>query len=134
AREDEIGIKRLVAYIIARERPSPSMSEVREFLQERLPEYMLPSACVMLESLPLTTNGKVEHRALPAPERIHPELDRSFMAPRTSVEELLAKIWAEVLGVEQIGIHDNFFALGGDSILSIQIVSRVKQAGLEVTP
>ena len=83
--------------------------------------------------MPLTPNGKVDRRALPAPDWIRPELEVPYVAPRTPREEVLAGIWADVLGLEQVGIHDNFFELGGDSILSIQIIARANQAGLRLT-
>jgi non-ribosomal peptide synthase protein (TIGR01720 family) len=94
---------------------------------------MVPSAYVVLEALPLTTNGKLDRRALPAPDRDRRSLEESYSPPRTSAEQLLADIWAQVLGVKQVGIHDNFFALGGDSILSIQVIARAGQAGLHLT-
>ncbi|BAZ30184.1 amino acid adenylation domain protein [Cylindrospermum sp. NIES-4074] len=108
--------------------------KLREYLQEKLPEYMVPSAFVTLASLPLTANGKIDRRALPAPDYVMLELATKFVAPRTSVEEILAQIWAQVLGLEKVGIDDNFFELGGDSILSIQVISKANQAGLKLTP
>jgi len=137
AHEDGGGNKRLVAYVVAEPGYSlsgPSNKELREFLKAKLPEYMVPSALVLLESLPLTPNGKVDRRALPAPDGARPDLGESFVAPRTPVEELLAGIWAEVLGVKQVGIRDNFFELGGDSILSIQVVGKAGRQGIRVTP
>jgi non-ribosomal peptide synthase protein (TIGR01720 family) len=95
---------------------------------------MIPAAFVFLEALPLTPNGKVDRRALPAPIADRAELDPVYEAPRRLVEQLLAQIWAEVLGIAQVGVHDNFFALGGDSILSIQIISKANRAGLRLTP
>jgi amino acid adenylation domain-containing protein/non-ribosomal peptide synthase protein (TIGR01720 family) len=134
AREDRAGEKRLVAYVIARDGQTPAVSELRAHLQERLPDYMVPSAFVSLAELPLTSNGKVDKRALPAPDAARPELGDDFVAPRTPAEETLCSIWAEVLGVERVGVGDNFFELGGDSILSIQVVARAAQAGLRLTP
>ncbi|MFN2514061.1 MAG: hypothetical protein ABR568_21940, partial [Pyrinomonadaceae bacterium] len=87
--------------------------QLRSLLKEKLPDYMMPSAFVMLDTMPLTPNGKVDRKALPAPDHVRPGLEGAFAAPRTPTEELLAGIWAEVLGVERIGIHDNFFELGG---------------------
>ena len=105
---------------------------LRNQARERLPEYMVPSAVVVLEALPLTPNGKVDRKALPAPEY---EADEArYVAPRSRVEELLARIWAEVLWVERVGVDDDFFELGGDSILCIQVVSRARREGLEITP
>ncbi|HEY0607123.1 MAG TPA: amino acid adenylation domain-containing protein, partial [Herpetosiphonaceae bacterium] len=101
---------------------------LRAFLKERLPDYMLPSAFVVLETLPLTVNGKVDRRALPEPDAARPEIEHAFVAPRNPVEQTLAEIWQAVLGVEQIGIHDNFFALGGHSLLATQLVARVRDA------
>ena len=134
AREDTPGDKRLVAYVVPREEPAPTISELRRFLKETLPEYMVPSAFVYLDALPLTPNGKVDRRALPAPDQTRPELESAYVAPRTREEKILADIWAQVLGVEQVGVHDNFFELGGDSILSIQVIARANQAGLQLTP
>ncbi|MEG5083549.1 amino acid adenylation domain-containing protein [Microcoleus sp. AT8-B4] len=135
--------KRLVAYLVPDARLGAgtgapplqlSSSELRQFLQERLPEYMVPSAFVLLESLPLTNNGKVDRKALPAPDRDRPELEEAFATPSTAIEKILAEIWAQVLGLEQVGIDDNFFELGGDSILSIQVISQANRAGLRLTP
>ncbi|BAZ22617.1 McnC protein [Kalymmatonema gypsitolerans NIES-4073] len=102
--------------------------QLQTYLAEKLPEYMVPSAFVVLESLPLTPNGKVDRRALRAFEPIKPELAGGYVAPQTAVEEVLVKIWAEVLGVKRVGIHDNFFTLGGHSLLATQLVSRVRDA------
>ena len=128
AREDEPGEKRLVAYLVAAQETAPTVSELRSLLKGRLPEYMVPSAFVVLDELPLTPNGKVDRRALPAPDHTRPELEEAFVAPRTPVEEVVAGIWAEVLGMEQVGIHDNFFELGGHSLKATQVVSRVREA------
>jgi amino acid adenylation domain-containing protein/non-ribosomal peptide synthase protein (TIGR01720 family) len=134
AQEKVQGDKRLIAYIVTEQQLSPSISDLRCFLKEKLPEYMVPSVFVQLEALPLTPNGKVNRKALPAPDTARPELDKAFVAPRTPVETQLVEIWSQVLGVEQVGIHDNFFELGGDSILTIQIVARANQVGLQLTP
>ena len=131
-REDIPGNKRIVAYIVPQPQIIPTVSVLRSFLKEKLPEYMVPSAIIILESLPLTPNGKIDRRALPAPEsRIGIEIE--IVPPRNPIEEKLAQIWAQVLRVESIGIHDNFFELGGDSILSIQIITRAKLAGLSLS-
>jgi non-ribosomal peptide synthase protein (TIGR01720 family) len=108
--------------------------EMRGFLQQRLPDYMLPSAFVLLDALPVNSNGKVERRALPAPDTTRPELERAYVPPRSEMEESMAAVWRDVLGVEQVGVHDNFFELGGDSILTIQIIARAAKAGLHLTP
>ena len=134
AREDTPGDKRLVAYVVPRDEQVPTATELRRFLKQKLPDYMIPSAFVLLEVLPLTPNGKVDRRTLPAPNSVRPEMEAAFVAPRTSVEEVLAEIWAEVLGLEQVGIYDNFFELGGNSLLSVQIVSKVRQAGIQLAP
>jgi acyl carrier protein len=107
--------------------------QLQTYLAQKLPEYMVPPAFVVLESLPVTPNGKVDRRALPAPEPVKLELAGGYVAPRTPVEEVLVKIFAEVLGVKRVGIHDNFFELGGHSLLATQLVSRVRDAfGVEL--
>ncbi len=131
---DRLQQKRLVAYLVAKQGEAPSVSELRDFLKVKLPEYMVPAAFVMLDALPLTENGKLDRRALPAPDTARPELGRDYIAPRNETEAMLAQVWASVLGLERVGIHDNFFELGGDSILSIQIIARANQAGLRLTP
>ncbi|MBV9124651.1 MAG: amino acid adenylation domain-containing protein, partial [Planctomycetes bacterium] len=128
AREDVPGDRRLVAYVTARQEPALSLKELRGRLLEQLPGYMVPSAFVVLDALPLTPSGKVDRRALPAPERNRPALDREWLAPRTPVEEVLAGLWAEVLGLERVGAQDNFFELGGHSLLATQVVSRLRAA------
>ena len=126
ASEDEPGDKRLVAYLVGRESET-SISELRDFLKEKLPDYMVPSAFVVLERLPLSPNGKVDRRALPAPKQYHLSM-KEFVAPRSAAEEVVAEIWSEVLRVELIGVRDNFFELGGHSLLATQVVSRVRKA------
>ena len=130
AREDAPGQKRLVAYVVAAADREIDTSALRGRLGESLPDYMVPSAIVVLEALPLTANGKLDRHALPAPD-LTPSVVR---LPRTPQEEVLCALFAEVLGVERVGIDDNFFALGGDSIMSIQLVNRARKAGLELTP
>ncbi len=125
--------KRLVGYIVARAGAELEVSELRAYLETKLPAYMIPSVFVELMELPLTANGKVDRKALAAAELEFTQ-SRVYEAPRSEVEELLAGIWAEVLGVERVGIHDNFFELGGDSILSIQSIARANQAGLQLSP
>jgi acyl carrier protein len=147
--EDEPGNKRLVGYVVPNQKQSgagararecteqESMEEgrfqfpcaplLRSFLQEKLPDYMVPSAFVQLEALPLTPNGKVDRRVLPAPEQVDTELAGTSVTPRTPSEEILAGIWAQVLGLEQVGIHDNFFELGGHSLLATQVISRLRK-------
>ncbi len=127
AREDIPGDKRLVAYLVIKQGPVPTFNELRSFLKEKLPEYMVPSAFMFLDALPLTPNGKVDRRALPAPDRVRPELERAFVASRTPIEEMLAGIWVEVLGLEQVGIHDNFFELGGHSLLTVRLFTQIEK-------
>ncbi|OBK67251.1 non-ribosomal peptide synthetase [Mycobacterium colombiense] len=127
AREDRPGDKRLVGYVTGTADPA----EVRAQLGERLPSYMVPSAVVVLDALPLTVNGKLDTRALPAPE--YSDADR-YRAPVSAIEEILAGIYAQVLGVERVGVDDSFFDLGGDSILSMQVVARARAAGVVCRP
>jgi amino acid adenylation domain-containing protein/non-ribosomal peptide synthase protein (TIGR01720 family) len=133
AREDEPGVKRLAVYVVAAQ-PAPDVSELREHLKKKVPDYMVPAAFVFLEKLPLTASGKVDLRALPEPESQRPELTREYAAPRTEAEKKLAGIWEKALRVERVGVEDNFFELGGDSILSIQIISAARREGLKLTP
>jgi amino acid adenylation domain-containing protein/non-ribosomal peptide synthase protein (TIGR01720 family) len=131
------GEKRLVAYLVPETESSETalIADVRNFLKGRVTDYMIPSAFVVLERMPLTTNGKLDRKALPAPSH-HPRGtdEETYFAPRTSIETSLSEIWAEVLGVESVGVLDNFFELGGDSILSIQVVARAKSAGIQISP
>jgi amino acid adenylation domain-containing protein len=127
-REDEPGDRRLVGYLVLGPDRVPAVSELRSFLGERLPEYMVPSELVVLDALPRSPNGKLDRAALPAAGSARRGLEEAFVAPRTSVEELLAEIWAEVLGLERVGVSDDFFELGGHSLLAIQVVSRVRDA------
>ncbi|HEX8696157.1 MAG TPA: amino acid adenylation domain-containing protein, partial [Longimicrobium sp.] len=132
AREDRPGEKRLVAYLVPSADAPPSAGELRGWLRERVPEYLVPSAFVALEALPLTPTRKVDRRALPAPEA-HEEEARAYVAPRTAAEEVLAEIWSAVLGVERVGVEDNFFELGGHSLSATRMVSRVRGAfGVEL--
>ncbi|MFL6284239.1 MAG: amino acid adenylation domain-containing protein [Pyrinomonadaceae bacterium] len=125
AREDAPGDVRLVAYVVAAAECEVSAAELREYLKGRLPEYMTPSAFVVLGELPLTPNGKVDRKALPAPDSSNAAAD-SYVAPRNAVEEVIAGVWAEVLRLERVGVRDNFFDLGGHSLLATQVVSRVR--------
>ncbi|MFJ3928596.1 condensation domain-containing protein, partial [Streptomyces sp. NPDC090022] len=120
------GHKRLVAYVVADE--AIPTADLRAHLARTLPDYMVPALFVPLERLPLTPSGKVDRRALPEPEAPAEQLGTPYTAPRDATEEALAAVWAEVLGVERVGVHDNFFDLGGDSILTIQVVSRARRA------
>ncbi|HEY7350648.1 MAG TPA: amino acid adenylation domain-containing protein [Ktedonobacterales bacterium] len=124
AREDTPGEKRLVAYLVPAAGQSPTSSALRGFLKEHLPEHMIPSAFVMLEYVPLTPNGKLNRRALPAPEGDREQPEAALAAPRTPTEEQLAAIWTELLGLKQVGINENFFELGGHSLLAVRALSR----------
>jgi amino acid adenylation domain-containing protein len=126
-REDVSGDKRLVAYFISALDPAPQPAELRAHLSKRLPDYMLPSVFMELTSFPLTPNGKVDRRALPAPERARADVEARFVAPRTSVEESLAAIWAEILGLEKVGINDSFFELGGHSLLLTRVQNELQR-------
>lgn len=129
AREDTPDDRRLVAYCVPHPTCMPAISELHRFLQTKLPDYMVPAAFVLLDALPLTPHGKVDRQALPAPDqRVWPSLSETFVAPRTPSEELLAGIWASVLKVESVGIHNNFFALGGHSLRAMQVISRLRRA------
>jgi acyl-coenzyme A synthetase/AMP-(fatty) acid ligase/acyl carrier protein len=125
------GEKRLNAYVVAD--PGLDLGEVRAFLRQRLPDYMVPGGFLVLDSLPLTPNGKVDRRALPSMEQEEPATRREYVAPRTEIEEALATICAEALGVEKLGVHDDFFELGGDSLMAIRAIFRIRKAvGVEL--
>ena len=123
AREDAPGEKRLVAYVVA----ESTAEELRHFLKDKLPEYMVPGVVVLLDTMPLLSNGKVDRRALPAPDRSRPELDKSFVAPRDDLELQLAHIWEEILGIRPVGVRDNFFELGGHSLLAIRLFALIEK-------
>lgn len=123
--------KRLFAYVCGEF--ESAATELRNFLKQHLPEYMVPAAFTVLDKMPLSNSGKVDRKRLPAPEISRSSLAETYVEPRTEVERVLARIWSEVLAVKQVGVHDNFFELGGDSILSVQIVARSLQAGLQLT-
>jgi amino acid adenylation domain-containing protein len=125
AREDKPGDKRLVAYIVPEGNAPLSDSEVRRFAEQKLPPLMVPSRFVMLDALPLTPTGKVNRRVLPDPGNSRPDLDSPFVVARTPVEEKLSKIWAQVLSLDQVGIHDSFMELGGQSLSATQVISQV---------
>lgn len=126
-REDRPGDKSLVAYLVAKDNP-PTPSTLRNFLKTKLPDYMIPAAFVFLEAFPLTPNGKLNRRNLPAPDASQRSLEVDIVAPRTPTEQELATIWSEVLRLKQVGIHDNFFELGGHSLLATQVISRLREA------
>ena len=125
ARAAANGEQCLVAYVVPRGAPAPDVSALRSYLAARLPEYMLPSRYVFLEVLPLTPHGKVDRRALPAPDRTRPILSTPFLEPRTPVETKLAHLWAQVLGLEPVGVNDAFLDLGGNSLLAVQLLTRI---------
>ena len=125
AREDAPAQKRLVAYFVSRQQPL-AISELREFAKSKLPPHMVPGAFVRLEALPLSPAGKVDRLALPAPDHTRPDLVVAFVAPRTPLEEALAKVWSEVLQLDQIGIRDDFFDLGGHSLSATRVSSRLR--------
>jgi amino acid adenylation domain-containing protein len=126
AREDGRGERRLAAYVVARRETNLDLNALREHLARHLPEYMIPAALVPLAKLPLTANGKVDRQALPAPEQASMEA-ASYVAPRTPTEQMVAQIWAEVLRLDRVGIHDNFFKIGGHSLKATQVISRVRK-------
>src|SRR5205807_7513989 len=130
-REDVPGEKRLVAYVGGRVEEL-KVSEIRQYLKERLPDYMVPTAMVVMEALPVGPSGKINPRDLPKPEMGGDE--EKYEEARTEVEGKLSRIWGEVLGVARVGIHDNFFELGGDSILSIQVITKARGEGVHITP
>ncbi|HEX6047361.1 MAG TPA: amino acid adenylation domain-containing protein [Pyrinomonadaceae bacterium] len=131
AHEDDNAQKRLVAYFVSDE--DLATVELQQYLRTRLPPYMVPSLFVRVEAMPLTPNGKIDRKALPAPDQMRPETGAEYVAPRTPAEEVLAGIWSVLLRVEKVGVHDNFFELGGHSLLATQLVSRVREAfGTEI--
>jgi amino acid adenylation domain-containing protein len=128
AREDTPGTKRLVAYVVPVKEQACSTRELRNFVKQKLPEYMIPSVFVLLDVLPLTANGKVNRKRFPPPDQNRPELEASYAAPRTSTEERLAEIWSKLLGLNQVGIRDNFFDLGGHSLLAVRLFAEIEKA------
>ena len=126
-RQDEPGNLQLVAYVVAKTEPVPSISELRSFLKEKLPDHMLPSAFMMLENLPLAPSGKVDRKALPKPDNLRPELETAYVLPRNEMEHVIADIWQKILKVEKVGIQDNFFDLGGHSLNVLQVYSKLRE-------
>ena len=133
-REDTPGDQRLAAYLIPSNGVTPTVTELREHLQKKVPDYMVPAAFVTLKQFPLTNNGKLDTKALPQPTTDRAALASSYTAPQSDAEKTLAKIWQDVLKTDRVGATDNFFELGGDSIISIQIISRARAAGLDLMP
>ncbi|MBW4592776.1 MAG: amino acid adenylation domain-containing protein [Brasilonema angustatum HA4187-MV1] len=127
AQEIQPDDKYLVSYVVPSNNHTLTTSELRNFLLKQLPEYMVPSAFVMLQALPLTPNGKVDLRSLPAPENLRPELEVAYVMPQTELEQTIATIWQKALNIENIGIHDNFFELGGHSLLMVKVHSQLRE-------
>ncbi|HZN09751.1 MAG TPA: amino acid adenylation domain-containing protein, partial [Pyrinomonadaceae bacterium] len=127
-RERDSSEKYLAAYVVPVRESAITTTELRRYLKDKLPDYMLPSDCLMMEAMPLTPNGKVDRAALPVPDHSRSEAEKDFVAPRNDTEERLASIWAEVLKVDRVGINDNFFELGGHSLLATQAVGRIRNA------
>jgi len=128
AREDAPGDKRLVAYVVPSDPAKFQPADLRDWLKQRLPPYMVPAALVALPALPLTNNGKIDRKALPTPEQASASANGQFSAPRTQTEKAMATIWEQVLGIEKVGIHDNFFDLGGHSLLAVNLFAQITQA------
>jgi acyl-coenzyme A synthetase/AMP-(fatty) acid ligase/acyl carrier protein len=122
------GENRLLAYLVANGKTVSSVSELRSFLRKKLPDYMVPSAFVFLDALPLTPSGKVDRRALPPSDSVRPSLEVEYVPPQTDAERMIANTWQEVLRLEKVGMHDNFFDLGGHSLLMVQVHSKLRQA------
>ena len=127
-RQDSPGDPRLVAYVVTSERDGEVINQLRRYMKDRLPDYMVPAVFVQLQKFPLTASGKVDRQALPVPDQSRPVLDEEFVAPRNEIEETIARIWREVLNVERIGIHDNFFDVGGNSLVAMQILANVRNS------
>jgi amino acid adenylation domain-containing protein len=132
ARAGRSGDHRLVAYLVASGESAPGIDELRRYLTERLPAYMVPAQFVTLAEMPLSKNGKVDRRALPEPGRERPEIEEQYVEASSREERVLAAVWQQVLGVERVGVHDNFFTLGGDSIRSLQVISGARAEGLQI--
>jgi amino acid adenylation domain-containing protein len=126
-RTDALGHARLVAYVVPATEEGPAVESLRQFLQERLPYYMVPELYVILVGLPLTPNGKVDRQALPEPGSARPALEQAYVAPATDQEKALSRIWGQVLGLDRVGVHDNFFDLGGNSLLGVQVIGHVRE-------
>ncbi len=126
--DDSVDSQRIVAYVVPQKAQTPVITELRSFLESKLPIYMIPGAFVILEALPLTPNGKVDRKALPAPDTARPQLEAIYQSPQTEVEQAIADIWQKILNVENVGIYDNFFEMGGHSLLLVQVHSQLLQA------
>ncbi|MHC5712338.1 MAG: non-ribosomal peptide synthetase, partial [Nostoc sp.] len=126
-RSESADYQRLVAYIVPHTEQTLTITELRNFLESKLPNYMMPAAFVMLEALPLTPNGKIDRKALPAPDDLRPELEATYVKPQTDLEKSIATVWQKALNVEKVGIHDNFFELGGHSLLMVQVHTQLRE-------
>ncbi len=132
-REDEPGDKRLVAYLVFDGNKKITTGEIRKFISDKLPEYMLPSSFVFLKTLPKTPSGKIDRKSLPKPEESRPDIGTAFNAPQSLEEKIIAKLWCSLLHIESVGIDDNFFELGGNSLLALQTIARLRQEhGMDV--
>lgn len=127
AREDKSGNKRLHAYIVPKKGPKPPVKQLRDFVLKTLPDYMIPSSFTFLESFPLNPNGKADRAALPARDQSRPQLEQPYVAPRTELERCLCDLWREILSLDQVGIHDRFFELGGDSIQAAVFINKLRE-------
>jgi acyl carrier protein len=127
-REDSPGDRRLVAYLVAAPDQELEQEQLRRLLKSKLPPFMVPSAFVTLSTLPVSPNGKLDRDSLPAPDAARPQLERAYVAPQTPIEETLASVWREVLGIDRVGMDDDFFDLGGHSMLAVRMVARVRDA------
>ena len=123
---ESMGNKRLVGYVVPHQQGSPSTDEIHSFLRKKLPDYMVPNSFVFLDVLPLMPNGKVNRRAIPMPDHVKPEQERSFVAPRTPLEVCIAEEWAQVMNIERVSIHDNFFELGGNSLVALRTINMLR--------
>lgn len=132
--DDNLEGRRLACYIVLNKDAAATRSELRDWLKKQLPAYMIPASIVMLEEMPLGVSGKIDHKKLPAPDLNRREVEQAYVEPQSETERKLVKIWEEVLSIERVGVKDSFFELGGDSILSIQVVARARESGLEITP
>jgi len=117
--------RRLIAYVVPKKGSAPSVVELRRFAERELPAHMIPSMFLMLDAAPLTAAGKLDRLALPTPQNTRPELDEAYVAPQTAMERTIGAIWQEVLGIDKVGLHDNFFDLGGHSLLMVRLQSRL---------
>jgi hypothetical protein len=126
-KEDATTEKSLIAYLVVHQETELTSNELRNFMQDKLPNYMIPAVFVFLDAFPLTPNGKIDRKALPEPKALHPELQATYQAPKTDVEQTIATVWQKVLKLEKVGIHDNFFDMGGHSLLAAQVHGKLSE-------